>query len=690
MVKKKVKYIASVFLMIVIAFTFIFSTFLRVINRDTSKAVAAVQVRTFAELQAAINGEEGTIEIENDIDIPCEHINQFASAGSMKTAQIAIERSVTIKSIGSGTKTLKRTSVDSEDGDLVSMFEIIGDGITVNFENIILDGGATLPENTGDRIDFNGSGSICGRALIDVLKNSTLNIGNNCTIQNSFNNSIVSAHGYNKNLPPCGGAIRTDCYSDGSVNLSGGTINLLSGSEIKDCSTKAKSASGGYATTLASYGGAVAAYNSGTINMESGATIQNCTSSNGGAIGLCHGPSTPYTTGTLNLNGGTIKDCYAIKGGAINVGENSDETPRLNLTGTGSTYFSNCQSQEGGGVLYIDTGNKIQLAENQDNTGNVQIATNCTGDSAKGSDGDNIPANYAGYKNKIEFAGATDENSSYFETCCVTNNTGNTENNNNNNEVINHPNHENWTYSIENNNTTLKASCGTCDFSVSLQLCAPSAKNYDGNAIDAATFDETESKNWTDAGLTLPAITYEGTGTTSYDAIATPPTNAGAYVAKISATETDNVTKTAQVSFNINKANPTLDLFDISGLTEQTYDGNGKSVNVTEKNNKTEFTDKVTVEYYYTKDDTEGWYTEAPANAGEYNVRLVIAGADNYSDNNIELGDSNKLKIEKATGIRHIRVSSSKSQTVYDLQGRRVAHPKQGEIYIQKGKKVKK
>ncbi len=43
--------------------------------------------------------------------------------------------------------------------------------------------------------------------------------------------------------------------------------------------------------------------------------------------------------------------------------------------------------------------------------------------------------------------------------------------------------------------------------------------------------------------------------------------------------------------------------------------------------------------------------------------------------------------IEKVTGIRHIRVSSSKSQTVYDLQGRRVENPKQGEIYIQNGKK---
>ena len=39
-------------------------------------------------------------------------------------------------------------------------------------------------------------------------------------------------------------------------------------------------------------------------------------------------------------------------------------------------------------------------------------------------------------------------------------------------------------------------------------------------------------------------------------------------------------------------------------------------------------------------------------------------------------------------GIRSINNEElEKNNAIYDLQGRRVAHPKQGEIYIQNGKK---
>jgi hypothetical protein len=43
------------------------------------------------------------------------------------------------------------------------------------------------------------------------------------------------------------------------------------------------------------------------------------------------------------------------------------------------------------------------------------------------------------------------------------------------------------------------------------------------------------------------------------------------------------------------------------------------------------------------------------------------------------------------SGIRSIKNEElEKNNAIYDLQGRRVAHPKQGEIYIQKGKKIRK
>ena len=42
-------------------------------------------------------------------------------------------------------------------------------------------------------------------------------------------------------------------------------------------------------------------------------------------------------------------------------------------------------------------------------------------------------------------------------------------------------------------------------------------------------------------------------------------------------------------------------------------------------------------------------------------------------------------------GIHHAQLKTQDSDApAYDLQGRRVAHPKQGEIYIQKGKKIRK
>ena len=42
-------------------------------------------------------------------------------------------------------------------------------------------------------------------------------------------------------------------------------------------------------------------------------------------------------------------------------------------------------------------------------------------------------------------------------------------------------------------------------------------------------------------------------------------------------------------------------------------------------------------------------------------------------------------------GIHHAQLKTQDSDApTYDLQGRRVAHPKQGEIYIQNGRKIRK
>ena len=46
--------------------------------------------------------------------------------------------------------------------------------------------------------------------------------------------------------------------------------------------------------------------------------------------------------------------------------------------------------------------------------------------------------------------------------------------------------------------------------------------------------------------------------------------------------------------------------------------------------------------------------------------------------------------VNQAAGIHSANKEPLRKSTLYDLQGRRVENPKQGEIYIQKGKKVKK
>ena len=50
----------------------------------------------------------------------------------------------------------------------------------------------------------------------------------------------------------------------------------------------------------------------------------------------------------------------------------------------------------------------------------------------------------------------------------------------------------------------------------------------------------------------------------------------------------------------------------------------------------------------------------------------------------------NEEIFKELTGIKNNCYMHSVGTPMYDLQGRRVENPKQGEIYIQNGKKVKK
>ena len=72
-----------------------------------------------------------------------------------------------------------------------------------------------------------------------------------------------------------------------------------------------------------------------------------------------------------------------------------------------------------------------------------------------------------------------------------------------------------------------------------------------------------------------------------------------------------------------------------------------------------------------------------PGNQSGWSVRLCYNFKDRDSLYNEEI-------FKELTGIKNNCYMHSVGTPMYDLQGRRVAHPKQGEIYIQKGKKIKK
>ena len=82
----------------------------------------------------------------------------------------------------------------------------------------------------------------------------------------------------------------------------------------------------------------------------------------------------------------------------------------------------------------------------------------------------------------------------------------------------------------------------------------------------------------------------------------------------------------------------------------------------------------------------EGIYIEGATLHVPKGCKEIYATTDNwakYGENivdDIELSGINSIKNEEL----------EKNNAIYDLQGRRVAHPKQGEIYIQKGKKTRK
>ena len=318
----------------------------------TTWAQSTAYVSTYEELSAAVsNGSVNNIVVTANIDVPCETSGN-TGANDLKgksTAQLIIDRSLTLQSQAGSKHIIKRVAADGATSSaLKSLIAIRGNGngtsgtdnLTENtkevtFTNIIIDGGADWGSiSVNDR--FNAAANACGysgRATIDVYLGGTLNLEDGVEIRNGFTTKSDTSLLNDASTSQCfGGAIRVDYHN----NTGGGTVNIKAGASIHDC------------TARGGYGGALGAYNYARLNLYGG-TISNCSATNGGAIACTYRSATGYgsdSAGTIRMYGGTISNCHASYGGAFLMhGTNVDD---YFLGGT----ITGCSATDGG-VMYV-------------------------------------------------------------------------------------------------------------------------------------------------------------------------------------------------------------------------------------------------------------------------------------------------------------------------------------------------
>lgn len=182
-----------------------------------------------------------------------------------------------------------------------------GAGLTLDLENVILDGGADLEKNAVEagkverQTDFlKLQGTYNSK---DQSYSLEVNFKDGAAIQNAnqnFDSKSKVIHVDASKFNFCGGSIKNCCaFEGGAIYLDGGFLSLMNG-EISNCTAK----NGG---AIFSYGGQI-----GDLSKEnSGLKINSCVASDfGGAI---------YTTlEDAHFNGLQIKNCKAgVAGGAI-------------------------------------------------------------------------------------------------------------------------------------------------------------------------------------------------------------------------------------------------------------------------------------------------------------------------------------------------------------------------------------
>ena len=317
-------------------------------------------VSNYTELSAAIsNASVDVIIVTANIDVPCEtskSISDGADETGVSTAQLIINRSLTLQSQAGSKYIIKRVAANGADATkLKSLIAIRGNGkgnsgttnltqntVEVSFTNIIIDGGAVWGSSTVcERRNgaANAYGNV-GRSIIDVYLGGVLNLEDGVEIRNGFTTKSDNSLLNDASTSQCfGGAVRVDYHNA----TGGGTVNIKAGAIIHDCATL-----GG---TSAGYGGALGAYNYARLNLYGG-TIYNCSSAHGGAIACTYRGAEGYgneSAGTIRMYGGTISNCCATYGGAISM---DGKVENYLLGGT----ITSCSASAEGGAVWMNAG----------------------------------------------------------------------------------------------------------------------------------------------------------------------------------------------------------------------------------------------------------------------------------------------------------------------------------------------
>ena len=202
---------------------------------------------------------------------------------------------------------------------------------------------------------------------------------------------------------------------------------------------------------------------------------------------------------------------------------------------------------------------------------------------------------------------------------------------------------------------------GGTDHVATLTIVAPTLTTYGGTGDAAATLTGLDDFK-TATGKTIAAtdIKYVGRDGTTYEEIATAPTNAGKYTAKITVEE-----KTASVDYEIEKVNQSVT--EPTAKTDLVYNGESQKLinepTITNGNYEG-------IRYQL---DSGDWTDNIPyaTNAGTYTVNYKVPGNENYNEYTgqpvtVTIAKANQ-EINSPTGRENLKYTGYEQNLLYTL-----------------------